>query len=324
MTRKKQNPYIVSAADRAANPGKTSLDIVNERTNARNPNQKPSVKIKSGSSNMTGKSLPTSSNAGVGGNPALVSSHNGTSPIQELNKSTFPEFKPSDANREQAAISGIENQARQRQQDNRSGFQKASDVLSIAINPWSDEKIKATSDNAIINWGLETASNDPFMTAAVVTGFYGLAKYGAAALAKPTVSTTYQTTLKGTPLVSTASRVASNSVTQKLLTGSLGKVGFSAAAIIYLMKEAADSYVFGDFQIIEGMDKLGYAMKAAKDADRPDLVSGINELRDEILNPTGWQKLMNDLPWLTSYRGTMKNLEAANMGAEVLNQIMHA
>ncbi|RKX66040.1 MAG: hypothetical protein DRP42_03850 [Tenericutes bacterium] len=118
----------------------------------------------------------------------------------------------------------------------------------------------------------------------------------------------------------TTAVVASNPVTKTLLSKVLIGAGFSLSAV-YLIKEAYDSFVFGDFQVNEGMDKIGYARSDAREEGRQDLVDDLNALEDDILNPIGWDKVMSELPWLTAQAGTADNLEAAKAASEVYKQI---
>lgn len=352
MSRKKYSSkdYLVTAEDKKKNPGKTAIEIVNERIGKDDsPARKVSSRERSNTpskhmnpKNGTGGSLPIvpfTSNPGINAiNQAQFAGTNMIPQFQNLNPAYYDQniaqdFSPGPRpSREEQVIQEIENQAALRQTDNRGGFRKASDAMLLALNPWSDEKIKATSDNFILNWGLEAAANDPYTTAFVATAGYGLMKAlftkllgggaGAVSQAGNGLYSTGGTTATGASSgTTTLPYVTNNPATLQLFKSGFIKAGFTVAAIYTILKDAGDSYIFGNFQVAESTDKLAIAESAADNAGRFDLVSDIQNLRDQIINPTGWERLKDTLPWLTAWKGTQDNIKAAVKSSEVYSEL---
>lgn len=208
-----------------------------------------------------------------------------------------------------------------------SGWQNVKGVLSIALNPFSKDKITANVDNQIIAWGLEKAANNPLTTALIATGVIQAASAVTATVAKKTFIGSLRLAKPATitqQLIGTAGAatgVAANTATKKLTGGLLAKAGFTVAAGLFIMK-AVETYPFAKFEIAEAMDKLGYARVQAIRENRPDLVESLNQLQEEILNPEGWEYMLSIIPWANIQRAAARNIEAAVAGTAVYNKII--
>ena len=218
-----------------------------------------------------------------------------------------------------------------------SGFANVIDVLGIGLNPFDSTKISANTQSTIVNAGLELAANNPLTTALVLTvAHVGLtAGLTAAGLGGTTTATKLGVgqAVKG-PLGSwgftssvastggaVAVSVAGNTATQKLTGNLLAKAGFTVAAALFIAN-ALGTYPFAKFEVAESMDKLGYARSKAAQEGRTDLVDGLNQLQDEILNPVGWDFLFSVLPGANILRAAQKNIDAAVASTKVFDAIV--
>ncbi len=204
------------------------------------------------------------------------------------------------------------------------GWQNVINVLGIALNPLSQKRIVANIDNQIIALGLEKAANNPFTTALIATGLAGLVKAGVRAFTfKFGTERVLGQTIKISQLGRAAPKtgVAVNTVTKRLTGKLLSNAGFTIAAILWIVKEAAETYPFAEFEIAESMDKLGYARNAATQAGRQDLVEEIDQLQQEILNPQGWEAIIPKIPIANNQRAALKNIQTAELARTIYQEI---
>lgn len=193
------------------------------------------------------------------------------------------------------------------------GWKNVKDVYKIAVNPFDDNKIVATTENKVFNSVAEFVANHPYTTALMATGVISAGK---------TLLTPKGTLLHKYTAPTGGKKSITNAITQKLTGNSLVKSGFSLVAAGTLVAGAAGSYIFGDFQIVEALDKSGMGRWQAVKNKRHDLVEGITQFEDEMLNPTGWHYWMSKTPYLTAYHGIKKNTEAAVFTRSVWNEII--
>ena len=232
-----------------------------------------------------------------------------------------------------------------REQRGAGGVQNVRDVLGIALNPFSQERIVANVNNLIVKWGLETAANNPYTTALIIAGTLGginalkastvaakTAKGEAArrSLAETVRKINFPELFKrgggiqvGKVAATTASKgVATNTVTKRLTGALFSRAGFTVAAGIFILKEAVETYPFAKFEIAESMDKLGIARsRAAKEQDFETL-DRLNQLQNEILNPEGWEFIISGIPWANIQRAAARNIQAAVLATEAQNKAL--
>ena len=158
----------------------------------------------------------------------------------------------------------------------------------------------------------------------VLTGIGGFAKglmrkTVTGIVGKPAIDLTYggYSTLKTAGV-----RCVANTATKKLVGKSLVKSGFTIIAASYIIKEAVGTYPFAAFQITEALQALGLARWQALEANRPDLVEGLDQLQVEILNPTGWEKWISGLPWANTQRAAIKGVQAGEASRKVFAAII--
>ncbi len=197
--------------------------------------------------------------------------------------------------------------------------QNVVEVMKIALNPFSEDKIVATSGSKIFNSVAEFVANHPYTTALVLaTG----GRFIKGKLTKPVLSDVFSNPSvfkKGALALS--GRVGLNTATKKLVGNSLVKSGFTLIAASYIIKEAVETYPFAKFEIAEAMDKIGYARNEARKNGREDLVEGLNQLQEEILNPEGWEKFWSMMPWANIQRAAVRNIETAIHATQVYSKI---
>ncbi len=232
-----------------------------------------------------------------------------------------------------------------------SGWQNVKDVFQIALNPFSEDKIVATSRNKVFNSVAEFVANHPYTTALtiatggkILTGALGRRALTKGQWIKAIIKTrggdparlkaltegelgkivTKEAAMKITGKTATgalAGQVASNTATRKLTGNALVKSGFTLIAASYIIKEAVETYPFAKFEIAEAMDKIGYARSEARRNGREDLVEGLDQLQEEILNPEGWEKFASMMPWANIQRAAARNIYTAIHATQIYSKI---
>jgi len=115
-----------------------------------------------------------------------------------------------------------------------------------------------------------------------------------------------------------ALKYAVNPKSQAATISVLRKNGFSlgAAGIIAV----AGTYPFATFEIAEATDKLGMAMMKAAEVGDTEAVAELTEYLNEITDPGLWGKVISLIPFANVQRAVMKNITAARMSSEVMNE----
>ncbi len=207
------------------------------------------------------------------------------------------------------------------------GWQNVVDVFKIALNPFSkDEIIRANTNIKVLDLIAQGAANNPFTTALYLTGVAGILKaprllFGKGAIKKVAEPLDVARIKAGVQFGTPALKVASNTVTKKLTTKLLIGAGFSVAAVLTI-RDMASTYPFAKFEIAESLDKIAIARNRADRAGRQDLVDGLNELELEILNPKGWEAVLDKIPYANIQRAAGENIKAAVASTAVFNKIL--
>ena len=198
--------------------------------------------------------------------------------------------------------------------------QGISNVLNTFKAVLTGKDITANVNNIIIKKGLEAAANNPITSALVLTGLGGLIRAGAT-LARNVIGTLTGGRISVTGSSRTAFNVLENTktrfATNKLLVGA----GFTVGAILVIEKFVG-TYPFAKFQISEAMQTIGLARWQAEQADRPDLVEGLDELQREILNPEGWDAILEKIPLANNHKAAIDNIKAAEASRKVFDKII--
>ncbi len=193
------------------------------------------------------------------------------------------------------------------------GMQNVADTFRAVFGP---ERIQANTNNLILNYGLEAASNNPLTTALVVAGgVVGLSQ----AFGKTAAATGFSNVYPGANVALKGHAI--NSATTRLTGKMLGKVGFTMAAAAFIASSVG-TYPFAKFEIVEGLDKIGYARTRAMGEGRFDLVDALNQLQDEILNPEGWDAILQKIPFANVYNSVTQNIKAAEASRQVFDKLI--
>ena len=194
--------------------------------------------------------------------------------------------------------------------------------MKIVLNPFSKEKIAATNSTPrVLKMIAEGAANNPLTTALVLTGAAGILRAGTRVVVG---QITGATAAKADILAITgtaAGQIATNTVTQKLTSNLLVKAGFTVAAV-FMIEKIASTYPFAKFEISEALQALGIARWQATEAGRGDLVEGLDQLQEEILNPEGWENVISKTPYINIIRAAQKNIDAAVASTAVFNKLI--
>ncbi|KKL85712.1 hypothetical protein LCGC14_1951960, partial [marine sediment metagenome] len=149
------------------------------------------------------------------------------------------------------------------------GWKNVKEVFKVSLNPFSEDKIVATTENKVFNSVAEFVANHPYTVALAAAGGigivrgvvtrlgFGVGKIGPAVIGKGDLGTALLKAGRVAPGV--AGKYATNTATKKLTGNLFIKKGFTLIAAAYIIKEAVETYPFAKFEIAEAMDKIGYA-----------------------------------------------------------------
>ena len=370
MARKKKfniKDFKVSPADRAANPGKSSLDIVNARTGSKNPNQRPAVLTKSGSSRKVGSSptqpitsfqRSTPQAAALGG--AVASTPNagidlinqrqfqGTQQFQQQvqdpsdkgfeeiqDRSQF-DFQPSQENQDQAARHRIESAKAQQEIYKPNGWNNVSDVLLLALNPFSKDSISANTGNNVLDQALQLGANNPYVAALIAAGAItaggaiasSLTGGGTAVSQAGTLGTSGITTATGLGTSAFTANIVTNTLTTKATASLVTKLAIgsglvgSVTAITGTVMAVLGTYPFAGFVQEEALQTIGFATSAAirnGDLDGAERAIAVNE---EILDPGFWDSMKAKVPLLNIKTKLDDFNKAARIKLDVDKQVL--
>lgn len=143
------------------------------------------------------------------------------------------------------------------------------------------------------------------------TAWFGMSLLGIGSVATGLKVTAKTASLYKTTGVITGG-MAANTATSALTAGAIAKSGVIKWGLaLYLIKEAQESIVFGKFQLVEGLDKLGHVRTRLIREGLDDSNEGlaVQEAIEKYTDMMNWYRM--NIPWLASKIGTDANLEAA-------------
>ncbi len=187
------------------------------------------------------------------------------------------------------------------------GWRNVVDVMKIALNPFSKERIKANIGEGAAATVLEAVANNPYTAAGLVTGVGALVRGATAGIAAVTSRTavskaaTVGTFVITSPSAGVAGTMATNTATTKatasLLTKIVGVAAVSTAVVGTLMG-VIGTYPFAGFIKEEALQTLGFGVATALGNDDIAGAEAALELQDEVLNPGVWDEIKAKIPFV--------------------------
>ena len=171
------------------------------------------------------------------------------------------------------------------------GFQNVIDVLGIALNPLSEDKIIATTGSKIYNTAAEYVANAPYVSALMLTGIGKLAT-GAVQFALGKVPTL------GTG--ATVNFFAKNTKTSALSTGMLANVAASKKWTV--LKYAAiagtiGTYPWAEWALGEAKEGMIFNVEKATRTGDIEIIKETIRTSEEIFDITGWETVQRLIPY---------------------------
>ena len=322
------NTYKVTAAQRAAS-GKTSAQIVNERTASKSSSPTISPSASSGAA-VNGGAAPVSNPGITAINQAQFGSSQqfGRPDIQQP-KVSAPTFRPTPGSQERAAVAAIEQQAALREIYKPGGWTNVVDVHSIALNPLSaQDAIRAETGNNILDAALGAVSNNIYASAFAAAGIVtaGISAIGAigsktAVVQAGTIGTSGLTTATVGGTTSTAYTIASNTVAQKATASLIAKLGGGSAVAGGLLA-VIGTYPFAGFIQEEALQTCSFAVKTAIENGDLQGAEDAARLQDEMLSPGLWDSLIAKVPFANVQSKLMEFFRAAKVKVDIDKRII--
>lgn len=206
------------------------------------------------------------------------------------------------------------------------GWKNVVDVLSIAVNPFTDKRIEANV-NGFGGRLLEAGANNPFTTAAFATGVVSLIRGTVSAVATAvqnwgrvgTVVPAWQAAGVGS-VGGTAATAVSNTATKKATASYLTRMvryAKSPRNVVGALLASIGSYPFAGFIKEEALQTLDFGVSSAVRNNDPDGAREAVEFIDEVLEPGLWDQILQSIP----FANVVANLRDYYNAATIKNDI---
>ncbi len=183
------------------------------------------------------------------------------------------------------------------------------------IDPFTGQEVTTNSINALQVLGI-------FGTAGAARGGVGLFSREAPASLKTAAAGIKGKTTIAQVLKMTGTPIAVNTATKTITHKMLIKAGFTVAAALFI--GAVTSYPFADFlNVSEAVNQtIGGARWQAVKSGNIEMVEALNQLQDEILNPTGWDRVWANTPYVNIIQANKNIVKAAIASTKVYDKII--
>lgn len=205
-------------------------------------------------------------------------------------------------------ITGVRPETEPQTPAKRGGLQNVADVLKIALNPFSRDKITANVENPTLKKILELGANNPYTTAGLISGVGGLLKGAISSITGATTKTAVtQAGRVGTAGLfkqvgsSTAGTFATNAATKTVTAGWLTRIAAATKSPQFVagtLMAAIGSYPFAGFIKEEALQTLGFSVRTALDNDDFEGAEQALDQTKEILDPGMWSEIKSNIPFV--------------------------
>lgn len=221
-----------------------------------------------------------------------------------------------------------------------SGIQRASkiagrlsnvaDVLSIAVNPFSKDKIVATSENKVFNTAAEYIANSPF-TAASMIGLRGFTRaVPAVGRAVATTRVTRMGAVRGSEFVigKAARPLAKFSINTKSAKQSVTTISKVLAAMkkpSFILPATAGiigTYPWAEWSLGEAKEGMIFNTKKALETGDPQVIAEFQARANEIYDINMYENLARLIPGANLAFGFSQKAKALNEQWKVNNALM--
>ncbi len=159
-------------------------------------------------------------------------------------------------------------------------------------------------------------------------GLFGAARGGVGLFSKEAAATLKTSTAAGKTTIAQVLKMtggagyAVNTATKTITHKMLIRAGFTVAAALFI--GAVTSYPFADFlNVSEAVNQtIGGARWQAVKSGNTEMVEGLNQLQDEILNPTGWNRVWANTPYINIIEANKNIVKAALASTKVYDKII--
>jgi len=179
------------------------------------------------------------------------------------------------------------------------GFSNVIDVLGIALNPLSEDKIIATTGSKVFNTAAEYITNAPYVSALILTGLAGGIKAGITKLTGGIPITKLARSPTGL-LVRKGTEFVSNTKTAKLTASLLSNVAASKGWTV--LKYAAiagtiGTYPWSEWALGEAKEGMIFNVQKAVNTGDLEIIKETTRTQEEIFDITGWETVQRLIPY---------------------------
>ncbi len=208
------------------------------------------------------------------------------------------------------------------------GFQNVIDVFGIALNPFSEDKIVANTDNRVFNTAAEYVANNPFTTALMLQGLQGIGRFAVGRIAARKAAAKGVAKAEIDRLIGTVGdatiRYRINTKTAKLSAGILGKVMAATKSPVFILSAIGGiigTYPWAEWAAGEAAEIMGFTTKKAIDTGDPELIKETQRIQNEIFNPSVWEQIGRNIPLANIAVGFNKKFKALLVQREVNDKL---
>lgn len=210
------------------------------------------------------------------------------------------------------------------------GWKNVVDVLKIAANPFSNEKIQANVSNPLAKALLEAGANNPYETAGIAAGALtavrGLMSGFKAATSQTAVQAAKQIGRSTTLQKNTVEHlIETNTVSQKITATWLAKAAKglkNPSTVVGTLMAALGSYPFAGFLKEEALQTIGFAVNTAYNNNDIEGAEEALKLQRDILNPGLWDEIKSKIPYVNVLNSLDDFYAAATMKMAVDEQLV--
>lgn len=212
----------------------------------------------------------------------------GTSKLKQAPQRTQAQQDKFDADRKAGVIAGLKEQ-----QKAPSGFANVINVLGAAINPFSTDKIAATTDNRVFNTAAEYVANAPYVTALILTGLGGAARAAAGVGTRTVIGGLPATQTFGNYVANTKSAQLTASLLSRVMSAQNKKV-FAYAAVAGII----GTYPWAEWALGEAKEGMIFNVDKAIRTGDVELMKLMREEQAEIQDIETWEQIQRFIPYV--------------------------
>ncbi len=180
------------------------------------------------------------------------------------------------------------------------GWGNVWDVLKTAVNPFSKEKIIASTDNSVFNTAAEYIANNPFSAAAFATGGISLAKSAIGALAKGGASSLgigSSGFLAGTSgnVIRVAANTKTGTQSATIVAGILSTLK-KPAFVLPAIGAMIGTYPWAEWALGEAKEGMIFNTQKAINTGDPEVMAEFLRTSDEIFDINIWERIARGIP----------------------------